>query len=52
MQAIFFVVPTNRRPWSQAFLVETAETGDTNRDGFHSMQISLVMNMRFIFDND
>ena len=29
--------------WSQAFLAETVETGDKNRDGFCCMQTSLVM---------
>ena len=37
---------------SQAFLVETVETGDKYRDNFHFIQISLVMSMRFIFAND
>ena len=42
----------NGRPWSQAFLAETMETGDKNRDDFLCMQISLVMSMRFIFGDD
>ena len=28
------------------------EIGDKNGDEFHCMQMSLVMNMRFIFDDD
>ena len=35
--------------WSKAFLAETVETGDTNRDDFHCMQITLKMSMRSIF---
>ena len=42
----------NGRPWPQAFLAETMETGDKNRDDFLCMQISLVMSMRFIFGDD
>ena len=30
---------------SQAFLTETVETGDKNRDDFHCMQMSLVMTL-------
>ena len=41
-----------RRPCSQAFLAETVETGDKNRDDFHCMQMSLVMSMRLIFGDD
>ena len=53
MQAFFFrVSPPSDRPWSQAFLAETVETGDKNRDDFHCMQMSLVMSMRFIFGDD
>ena len=40
------------RPWSQAFLAETVETGDKNNDGFCCMQTSLVMSMRFVFGDD
>ena len=29
--------------------METAETGDKNRDDLHCMLMSLVMSMRFIF---
>ena len=44
MQAFSFMCLTpNGRPWSQAFLAETVETGDKNRDDFHCMQMSLVM---------
>ena len=43
----------NSRPYSQAFLAVTVETGDKNRhDFFHCMQMSLVMSMRFIFGGD
>ena len=42
----------NGRPWSQAFLEETLETGDKNHDDFRCMQMSLVMSMRFIFGDD
>ena len=34
------------------FLTETMETGDKNRDDFQCMQMSLVMSMPFIFDDD
>ena len=37
---------------SQAFLTETMETGDKNCDDFQCMQMTPVMNMWFIFDND
>ena len=39
---------------SQAFLMETVESGDKNRDDFHcmQMQMSLVMSMRFIFGDE
>ena len=53
MQPFFsrrFVV--KRRTCSQASLTETVETGDENRDDFHCMQISLVINMWFIFGDD
>ena len=36
----------------QAFLAETVETGDKNRDDFDCVQMSLVMTMRFIFCDD
>ena len=48
----FCVWAPNGRPWSQAFLAETVETGDKNRDDFHCMQMTLVMNMRFTFGDD
>ena len=50
MQAFFvFVGRRNKRGVSShAFLTETVETGDKNRDDFHCMQISLVMCMGFI----
>ena len=48
----FRVSSRNGRPWSQAFLAETLETGIKNRDDFHCMQLSLVMSMRFIFGDD
>ena len=35
-----------------AFLAETVETGDKNRDDFHHMEMSLVMSMRYIFGDD
>ena len=37
---------------SQAFLSKTVETGKKNHDDFHCMQMSLVMSMQFIFDDD
>ena len=50
---VFFRVSVaNGRLESQAFLAETLETGDNNRDDFHRMQMSLVMGMRFTFDDD
>ena len=52
MQAFFLFFrrsSPNGRPWSQAFLAETVETGDKSRDDFLCMQISLVMSMWFIF---
>ena len=42
----------NGRSYSQAFLAETVETVDKNRHDFHCMQMSLVMSMRFIFNDD
>jgi len=51
MQAFFFSVCQSISE-SQAFLAETVETGDKNRDDFHCIQMSLVMSMRFIFDDD
>ena len=49
----FPVGPSQKRgPCSQAFLTETVETGDKNRDDFHCMQMSLVMSMRFFFGDD
>ena len=50
--SFFFPWALNRRPCSQAFLVETVETGDKNGDDFHCMQMSLVMGMRFIFGDN
>ena len=35
-----------------AFLAKTVETGDKNRDDFHSMEMSLVMSMWFILGDD
>ena len=32
--------------------METVEAGDKNRHVFHCMQLSLVMNMWFIFGDD
>ena len=50
---IFLCVWASTRTWcSQAFLAETVETGDKNRDDFHCVQMSLVMSMRFIFGDD
>ena len=37
---------------SQAFLSKTVETGKKNPDDSHCMQMSLVMNMQFIFEDD
>ena len=37
---------------SHAFLAETVETGDKDRNDSHRMQISLVMSMRYIFGDD
>ena len=48
----FRVSVANGRSESQAFLAETAETGDNNRDDFYCMQMSLVMRMQFTFDDD
>ena len=36
----------------QAFLAETVESGDKNRDDFHCLQMSLEMSMPFIFGDD
>ena len=33
-------------------MLETVETGHRNRGDFHCMQMSLVMSMRYIFDDD
>ena len=48
----FFLLSLNGRPYSQAFLAETVENGDKNRDDFHCMQMSLMISMRFIFCHD
>ena len=40
----------NGRP--SAFLEETVEAGDENRDDFHCMQMSLLMRMLFNFGDD
>ena len=48
--SFFFVGPSQKG--SQAFRAETVETGDKNRHDLHSMQMSLVMSMRFIFGGD
>ena len=32
--------------------METVETGDENHDDFHCMQISLMISMPFIFDDE
>ena len=37
---------------SQAFQAKTVETVKKNRDDFHCTQMSLVMSMRFVFDDD
>ena len=50
MQAFFFRVSVHFRV--PGVLAETVETGDKNRDDFHCVQMSLVMGMRFIFDDD
>ena len=52
MQPSFFFVGPLQKGGSQAFLTETMETGDKNRDDFHYMQMSLVMSMPFIFGDD
>ena len=44
MQAFYFSVCPSRSE-SKAFLAETVETGDKNRDDFHCIQMRLVMNM-------
>ena len=36
----------------ETFLAETVEAGNKNRHDFHCMQLSLVMNMWFIFGDD
>ena len=41
-----------RNSESQAFLSKTVETGKKNHDDSHCMQMSLVMNMQFIFEDD
>lgn len=38
--------------WSQAFLLETMETGDKNCDHFYCTQMNLAMKMWFIFADD
>ena len=48
----FFRSVNSGGSWSQAFLAETVETGDKNRDHFHCLQMSLVMSIRFIFGDD
>ena len=50
MQAFFFVCQSISE--SQAFLAETVETGDKDRNDFHCVQMSLVMSMLFILDDD
>ena len=50
--SFFCVWAPNGRPWSQAFLAETVETGDKNRDDFHCMQMALVMSILFTFGDD
>ena len=40
---LFFAGPSEKG--SQAFLTETVETGDKNRDYFHCMQMSLVVSI-------
>ena len=53
MQAFLFRRSVAKRgACSQAFLTETVETGDKNRDDFHCMQMSLVISMRYIFGDD
>ena len=46
MQAFFF---RRSYPWSRAFLTETVETGDKNRDDFRCMQRSLMVSMWLVF---
>ena len=46
----FFVLRTQKGGW--AFLVETVETGNKNRNNFHFMQMRLVICMWFIFGDD
>ena len=50
--AFFSSVRHEKGVSSQAFLTETVEIGDKNRDDFRCMQMSLVMSMRFIFGHD
>ena len=52
LSIFFFLWSLNGRPYSQAFLAETVENGDKNRDDFHCMQMSLMISMRFIFCHD
>ena len=52
MQAFVFCLSVaKRRACSQAFLGETVQTGDKNHDDFLCMQMSLMMCMRFVFDD-
>ena len=58
MQGFFFlflflgVSYANGGPYSLAFIADTVETGDKNRDDFHWVHMSLVMSRRLIFGDD
>ena len=54
LQAVFRLRSwyTKGRSVSQAFLAETVETGNKNRDDFHCMQMRLMMSMWLIFGDD
>ena len=54
MQAFFFFRRSvaKRGARSHAFLTETVETGDKNREDFQCMQMILEITMRYIFGDD
>ena len=52
-QSAFLAREKVKRSCSQAFVVETVETRNKNRDDFHCMQMTrLVMSMWFISGDD
>ena len=52
MQSFLFFLSVGPSSVGHSFQAKTVETGDKNRGDFHCMQISLVMNMRYIFGDD